>query len=141
MTAAVPTASAAGVTSTSRPTRRRAAALVGAAVASATVWAVAVPLLGVDLAVWQGGPAPQPVGLVMVLAASLVAGLLGWALLALLEKFTSRGRAIWTAVAVVVAVLSLAAPLTSAASPGAALALALMHVVVAAVAVPALRQH
>jgi Family of unknown function (DUF6069) len=47
----------------------------------------------------------------IVAATSLVAALAGWALLTMLERFTAR--AIWTAIAVLVALLSLAGPLST----------------------------
>jgi Family of unknown function (DUF6069) len=75
----------------------------------------------------------------MVAGGSLVAALAGWALLALLERFTARARTIWTAIALLVALLSLAGPLSILATTEAnVLALALMHVVVAAVLIPIL---
>jgi hypothetical protein len=42
----------------------------------------------------------------MVAGGRLVAALAGWALLALLERFTARARTIWTAIALLVALLS-----------------------------------
>jgi hypothetical protein len=77
---------------------------------------------------------------VVVADTSLVAALAGWGLLALLERFTARPRTIWTAIAVLVGLLSLAGPLSTLASTTAAnaLALALMHLAVAAVLIPIL---
>jgi Family of unknown function (DUF6069) len=68
-----------------------------------------------------------------------VTGLAGWALLALLARFTARARTIWTAIAVLFALLSLAGPLSILATTEAnVLALALMHLAVAAVLIPIL---
>jgi hypothetical protein len=74
-----------------------------------------------------------------VVFASALASLAGWALLAVLERVTTRARTIWTSIAVVVAVLSLGGPLTAAAVTTASRAvLAALHVVVAAVLIPLL---
>ncbi len=124
--------------SAARPTARRAAAVAGAVVAPVLIW-VAATLLGVDLAVRQGSPTPVPVGLVAVVGASLLASLVGWGLLALLERWTARAARWWTTVAVVVLVLSLSGPLTGAVDLTSGIVLALMHVAVAAVLVPVLR--
>lgn len=111
---------------------------VGVAVLAAVfIWVIAVPLLGVDLQVVQGGP-PQAVGLVAVIVTSLLAGLLGWGLLAVLTNRLGNGRRIWTVVAVVGALLSLAGPITSAVGAAATVTLLLLHVVVAAVLISTL---
>ncbi len=122
-----------------RLTRARAFGVAGAALAALAVWTVAVPLLGVDLLVRPGGGSAQTVGVGTVVTASLVASLLGWALLALLERRVTRARTVWTGVAAVVLLLSLAGPLTGGTTSSAAAALTLMHVAVAAVLIPTLR--
>ncbi len=94
-------------------------------------WALAVPLGGVDLAVRQGG-ATQHVGPGSVAVASVVAGLAGWGLLALLERFTRRPRRIWTIVAVVTLLLSLVLGPLGGIGTAAMATLAALHVVVAA---------
>ncbi|MFW5417909.1 hypothetical protein J0910_14955 [Nocardiopsis sp. CNT-189] len=88
--------------------RVRAATVVAAAAAALAVWAVADPLLGIPL-IAQGAPGrpPMEVGPVPVLAVSVGSALAGWALLALLEGFTARGRTVWTVIAVAVVLLSL----------------------------------
>lgn len=98
-----------------------------------------MPVAGIDLGVDTGG-ATHSVGLGSVVAVSSVAGLLGWALLTVLESRTRRAATIWTAVAVVVAVLSLLGPLTSAVTAGAAAVLVALHVAVAVVLVPMMRR-
>lgn len=127
---------------TSLPARRRirarALGVAGAVLAALAVWTAAVPLLGVDLLVRPGGGRPQTVGPDSVVMASLIASLLGWALLALLEHRTARARTIWTAVALVVVLLSLGAPLTGGVTTAAAVTLTLMHLAVAAVLITVL---
>jgi hypothetical protein len=98
-----------------------------------------VPVLGVDLTVGPGGRA-QSVGLGSVVLTSLVAGLLGWALLALLESRSRRAATVWTAIAIVVALLSLGGPLSAGAGAAASVVLVALHAVVAAVLIPALRR-
>ena len=118
----------------------RGAAVLGATAAATAIWAVAATA-GVDLTVSFGSGQPvQKVTVVNVVVAALVGSLAGWGLLALLERFTARARAIWTVVAMLVAVLSLGAPLSSIASPGTKVSLAAMHLVVSAVMIVVLRR-
>jgi hypothetical protein len=121
-------------------TRARAVAVAGATLAALGVWAVAVPLLGADLLVRPGGGSAQRVGAGAVAAASLIPALLGWALLALLERRTARARPVWTGVAVVVLLLSLGGPLTAGTTTASKAVLVLMHLAVGAVLIPALRR-
>jgi hypothetical protein len=68
-----------------------------------------------------------------------VFALLAWALLAILERFTARGRTIWTVVAVVLFLLSLVGPFSGTdTNTGSRVALALLHLSVAAVLIPLL---
>jgi hypothetical protein len=112
--------------------------VAAAAAAALVVWALVGPLAGIDLTVQSGGSAQQ-VGPVAVLAASLLAGLAGWALLAVLERTTGRPRRYWTAVAAGVLVLSLLGPLGSATDTPSRVVLAAMHVIVGAVLIAGLR--
>jgi len=118
----------------------RGAAVLGATAAATAIWAVAATA-GVDLTVSFGfGQPVQKVTVVNVVVAALVGSLAGWGLLVLLQRFTAKARAIWTIVAMLVAVLSLGAPLSAIASPGTKVSLAAMHLVVAAVMIVALRR-
>lgn len=134
-------ATAAGTAPTdakTRPTRRRRAlAVLGAAAATLTVWAIAGPLAGVDLRVHVGS-GTQHVGPATVVAVSVLTGLAAWALLAALEHFSPRAPTIWTAIALAALALSLVGPLTSGATTAAKMALTGMHLAAAAVLVPAL---
>ena len=104
-------ATAAGTAPTdakTRPTRRRRAlAVLGAAAATLTVWAIAGPLAGVDLRVHVDS-GTQHVGPATVVAVSVLTGLAAWALLAALEHFSPRAPTIWTAIALAALALSLA---------------------------------
>jgi uncharacterized protein DUF6069 len=111
----------------------RALTVLAAALAGAVVWSLASPLAGVTLAARSGpGGAVQQVGLTSVVLASLLAGLAGWALLAVLERFTRRVRAVWTSSALAVLAVSLGGPL-SATSAAATAALFCLHIAVGAV--------
>jgi len=130
------------VTPITRPWRARALAVIAAVLAALAVWLVTDPLLGVELAAptRPGSEELQSITPALVAGTSLVIALAGWGLLALLERFTARPRTIWTAIALLVGLLSLAGPLSTIASTTAAngVSLALMHLAVAAVLIPGL---
>ncbi len=77
--------------------RTRALGVVGAVIAAVAVWVIEVPILGLHLDIRFGSGAVQTIGIGFVLGATLFASLLGWALLAILERRTPRARTIWTA--------------------------------------------
>lgn len=104
---------------------------VAAAVAAGVDWITVTQLAGVDLAVGSGSGARQ-VGLVSVIVCALIVTLAASGLLRFLETRTAHARPIWTAVALVVGLLSLAGPL-GASSLQAGLALVSLHAVVASV--------
>ncbi|WP_049556300.1 DUF6069 family protein [Nonomuraea sp. SBT364] len=114
--------------------------VAGASAAALAVWAVAVPVAGTTLTVRMGA-GTQPIEPGSVLVVSLLVGLAGWALLAVLERFASRPGRIWTVVALTVLVLSLLGPLGSAVGIATTLVLVLMHLVVGAVLVPGLARR
>lgn len=119
--------------------RTRALGVGGAIVAAVAVWVIAVPLLGVHLLIRFGSGAPQTIGIGYVVGATLIASLVGWGLLAILERRTPRARSIWTVAALVVLLVSLSLPLTAGVSGTTKVVLALMHVAAAAVLIPVLR--
>ncbi|KAB1913848.1 DUF6069 family protein [Micromonospora sp. AMSO31t] len=123
------------------PARRRdrALAVLAATAATLVVWVAAVPVAGVDPVVSNGGT-EQSVTAVAVGASTLLAGLAAWALLALLERFTARARAVWTGAAGLVLLLSLLGPLGGGVGAAATLTLVALHLVAAAVLVPLLRR-
>jgi hypothetical protein len=117
-------------TATSRATvPARAGAVAAAVLAALAVWVLAVPVLGITLAAAPIGGPVQAVGPVAVAAGPLCAGLSGWALLAVLERRAARPRRSWTAVAVVVLVLSLGTPLLGGVGAAATVTLVAMHLV------------
>ena len=99
-------------TAATRPTRRRVRLLtvLAATVATLLGWVIAVPLAGVELTARTGSDV-QRVTPVAVAVSTLLAGLAGWALLALLERLTARARTVWTVVAALVLLVSLLGPL------------------------------
>jgi hypothetical protein len=109
--------------------RGRALTLVAAALAGLVVWAVSAPVLGIDLTVGIP-PATQAVTPVSVLVAALVPGALAWALLALLERFSRRGRLAWLVVGWAVLALSLLGPISMGATGATLVSLLTMHVAV-----------
>ncbi|WP_229073325.1 DUF6069 family protein [Actinoplanes sp. DH11] len=117
--------------------RTRVIAIGIALVAAALIWIVATAA-GAPMEVDQG-QGVMPVGLVPVVVATVLAGLLGWGLLALLER-SARGATIWTVIAGVVTALSFLPVLTSEATTGTRLALAAMHLAVAVALIPLFRR-
>ncbi len=116
--------------------RDRALAVAGAVAAAVVVWAVGDPLLGNDLIVEQPGQEAMKLEIGAFAVFSLASSLLGWALLAVLEKTTSRAALIWTVVALIVLVLSFL-PLTGVEATGETKAvLALAHLAVGGVLIP-----
>jgi hypothetical protein len=85
--------------------------LLAAAVA-AVVWTVAT-LSGADLQA-RTGDGLREVGLLDVVVAGLVAGLLGWGVRALLRRLTGDGERTWLVLCGVVLLVSLAGPLGAA---------------------------
>ena len=131
----------AAVTPAVRDARRswaRALCATGGAAAAAIAWAVEAPLLGIRLTVRFGAMAPQTVVAGQVVGAAVVAGLLGWLLLAALDRRAARVRTTWTAAALLVLAVSLAVPLAAATTTSAAVGLVVLHLVVGAVVIPGL---
>jgi hypothetical protein len=95
---------------TPTPTRKaRVTAVAEAVLAALAVWALAEGVFGVDVrAPANGGQASYDIGPALVAVTSGLAALAGWGLLTALEHFAARARAIWTAVASLVLVGSLA---------------------------------
>jgi len=117
------------------------ATVLGATAAAVVIWVVATAA-GADLTVSFGPGQPiQKVTVVNVVVAALVGSLAGWGLLALLRRFTAKARAIWTATAIVAALLSLAGPLSTIASAGTKAWLVSMHLAVATVLIVVLRRE
>jgi hypothetical protein len=116
-----------------RPTARPVAVALGV-LAALAVWGISELVFGVDVrqpAFGTGMPQDLTAGPVVV--ASVVAGLAAWLALALLERLTRHARAVWVALATLVLVVSLGAPLSGRGIDGGSrLVLALLHLTVGA---------
>jgi hypothetical protein len=121
------------------PWKVRVMAIVDAIALNVVVLAIARLATG-DWPVASVGDDEQQIGVVPVILVTLVAGLVAWGLLALLERVTSNARTIWTAIAVVVFLLTLIGPLGSGAGTSSTIVLALMHAGAAATIIPLMRR-
>jgi len=96
-------------------------------------WFVSTRLIGLDLIVHEGS-GDQQIRPVLVAAAPVISGLLGWLLLAVIERAIPRRAAlIWRVVAVVVLAASLLSPITMAESVATMITLISMHLLVGAI--------
>lgn len=106
--------------------------VLGAAACALAVWTVAVPVGGLELTVRTGGSV-QAVGAGAVAVSSVLTGMAGWGLLAVLERFTARAGRTWTMVALGVLVLSVLGPLGAGLGAVTRIVLVAMHLIVGAV--------
>jgi hypothetical protein len=113
-------------------------AMVAAAIATSLVWLIA-NALGVDFALRASGNSMK-VGLPAVVGFTLAITGIGWAVLALLERYTRRPATLWTRLAVTVFVLSVIPIFAEHATTGTRIALVLIHASVAAILIPLLRR-
>ena len=118
--------------------RTRALCAAGGALAAALAWVVEVPLLGIQLDFRFGSGHIQTIPAGQAIAAAAAVSLLGWLLLALLERRTRRARLIWVSIALAVLGLSLSLPLSAATTTSAAAGLVVMHLAVGAAVIPAM---
>ena len=113
----------------------------GAVGAALGLWAIIELGFGFDLRgpAFGGGNGTSDVGPLQVIIASGVGSLAGWALLAFLERFTRAGAAWWVAIALLALLASLGGPLGGTGiTVGNRVALASMHLLVAAIVIPSL---
>jgi hypothetical protein len=116
--------------------RARALCAAGGALAAALAWIVEVPLLGIHLNFRFGAGHIQTIAIGQVIGVTVVASLLGWLLLTLLERRTPHARLLWTTIALAALAASLALPLAAATTSSAVAGLIVMHVTVGAVVIP-----
>jgi Family of unknown function (DUF6069) len=83
----------------------------------------------------------RTITLELTVVATVAAGLAGWVVIALLERYASSPRGAWIALTLVVLALSIVAVFRTTANPGTQLMLAALHGVAAAVLIPALPQR
>jgi Family of unknown function (DUF6069) len=126
------------------PAERRRARLLGivaAVLVAAAVWVLAELAFGSRLQAPAGTAAPEPVdiGPLNVALASVLLSLVGWAVLAGLERLTRRARRLWLVVALVGLAASLSTPLSgTGVSTANRMVLVLMHLAVGAVVISVL---
>jgi hypothetical protein len=118
--------------------RARALSAAGGALAAALAWIVEVPLLGIHLNFRFGTGHTQTIAVGQIIGVTVAAALLGWLLLALLERRTAHARLLWTTIALATLAASLALPLAVATTTSAVAGLIVMHVAVGAVVIPAM---
>lgn len=118
--------------------RARALCVAGAALAAALAWNVEVRALLIHLTFRFGAGQAQTVALGEVIAVTVAASLLGWLLLALLERRTAQARRPWVITALAVLAASLALPLTAATTTSAVAGLIALHMTVGVVVIPAM---
>jgi Family of unknown function (DUF6069) len=118
--------------------RARALCTAAGALAAALAWIVEVPLLGIHLSFRFGTGHIQTIGVGQVIGVTVAASLLGWLLLALLQRRTPHARLLWTTIALAALAASLALPLAVATTTSAAAGLIAMHLTVGAAVIPAM---
>ncbi len=118
--------------------RARALCAAGGALAAALAWIVEVPLLGIHLTYRFGTGHIQTIAVGQVTGVTVAASLLGWLLLALLERRTPHARPLWAASALAALAASLALPLAAATTTSAVAGLIVMHLTVGAAVIPAM---
>jgi hypothetical protein len=116
--------------------RARALCAAGGALAAALAWIVEVPLLGIHLNFRFGAGHTQTIAIGQVIGVTLAASLLGWLLLAQLERRTPHARLPWTTIALAALAASLALPLAAATTTSAVTGLIVMHLTVGAAVIP-----
>ncbi len=104
---------------------------MAAAAAATSAWIIISPVAGVDLRVGSE-PDIQTVSPGAVVTVAMLAALAGWAVLAVLERWSAHPRRNWLAAVATGLMVSLAGPLTAATGTASALGLVALHVVTAA---------
>jgi hypothetical protein len=122
-----------------RRSTRRAIVVTTAAAANGLAW-VGGRQAHVDYVV-QTPLGLRPVTLVLIIVATTVFGLAGWAVYSLLERHTGNAVRAWIALAVVVLVLSIVPIFVLRADLGTRLALAALHCIAAAILIVGLPQR
>jgi hypothetical protein len=121
-----------------KPGRARALCAAGGILAAALAWTAEVPVLGIHLNYRFGTGHTQTIGIGQVIGVTAAAALLGWLLLAILDRRTPRARTLWTTIALVALAASLALPLAATTTTSTAAGLIIMHLTVGAAVIPAM---
>ena len=126
---------------TGRKQMHRLAAVAGAIIAAVLVWVIAHVAAGVTLSQPAFGATqkPQTLAVPFVAVTAAIASLLAWGLLALIERWAGRPRAVWTAIAVIVLLVSFSMPLSGhGVTMANRVSLLLMHIAVGLAVIPAM---
>ena len=121
--------------------RQRLLTVAGGTLGALAVWAVARWVVGLDLRMpaFSGGQQPQELNAAVVAVASVVGGVAGWGVLAVLERFRRNADRVWVVVAPIALLVSMGTPLSGhGVSAGDRMALIGMHLAVGAVVIPLL---
>lgn len=105
--------------------------------AAILTWAVEAPLAGVELTV-DAGDSTRVVGIASVAVSAVIVAVAGALVARAIARRAARPRRTWLVTGTMVGVLSLVGPFGQAATPGAIVALVLLHLVVAIAVVPTL---
>jgi Family of unknown function (DUF6069) len=143
MTSIIDSAESANDTSQESSSHRcliRAAAVCGAALTTTAIFLIG-RAAGADFTITDPGQGKIPHTFVAVEIATVTAviGLLGWVVLAALERWTQRPRKIWSVLALVVVALSLVPIWIERADTDTRIGLAVIHIAVAVALLPLLR--
>jgi hypothetical protein len=112
-------------------------AVGGAVLATALLWTTA-QALDIELRIDpRNGRPPGVISLPFAATLTLIVSLLGWGTRALLDRWTERAAVVWTGLALLVLVASFLPLLGVEATGGAKTIMALMHLAVAAILIPA----
>jgi len=117
----------------------RAMAILVAILANVIILTVA-RLMNGEFPIVDTGGGYQTTGFAQVIVVTMMAGLAAWGLLALLEQWTSRAKAIWMAISVFLFVISLLGPLGTGVNATSTAVLVCMHVSTAATIIPLIRR-
>lgn len=123
-----------------RPWQIRAMAVVDAVILNVIILLIARAIMGEFPRAELSGDA-QTIGLPEVIVVTTIVGLIAALLLGLLERFTERAKTIWTVIAFVVLLVSLAAPLDAGVDTESKITLALLHLGAAAAIIPLMRRE
>ncbi len=123
------------VTNRPRPLLGATAGAVVALVVNTVVFFAGSAILGAPIQASTDGTNPSDVVYVGVIVSSVVPIFVGAGLLWLFARFMTSALRVWTIVAIVVVVLSLAAPTFLPVDGGSKIALALMHIAAASSAI------
>jgi hypothetical protein len=117
----------------------RVVAIAVAAAATALAW-LSGRLAHVDYIV-NTPIGTRQITLALSVAATVVAGIAGWAVIAVLERYTASPKRVWIALTLVVLVLSIVPVFRTTANLATQLMLSALHCVAAAVLIPGLLQR